>query len=162
MGSIKLVLILIMLSAAGGGYIYVQNLQKNLEVSQANNARLETAVQTNEETIKVIQAASAAASEELKKVNKQYADIRRQNNILADKLAGMDIGLLASQKPDSIERAVNSGTKNAGRCFEILSGSPLVEAEVNAKNDREFNKECPWLWPGNVAGSGLLETSQSN
>ena len=65
MGSIKLVLILLILGAAGGGYVYVQNLQKNLQVAQANNARLETAVATNEATIDALQADYARIQTEL-------------------------------------------------------------------------------------------------
>ena len=84
------------------------------------------------------------------KIQKEYADIRNQNNRLRDKLADMDLGLIASEKPDSIEKAINNGTINAGRCFEILSGAELTEKETNAENGKDFNKECPWLWPGNT------------
>lgn len=162
MGSIRLVLILLALSAAGGGFIYVQNLQKNLAISEANNAVLENAVQTNEAALKQIQADYASIQEELNKINKEYAEIRRQNSRLADKLADMDIGLLAAEKPESIERAVNRGTLNAGRCFEILSGSPLTETELNAKDGESFNKECPWLWPGPATSSGVQQPNTAN
>jgi hypothetical protein len=66
----------------------------------------------------------------------------------------MDLGLLAAERPDSIERAINRGTRNAGRCFELLSGAILTEDERNATDGESFNKECPWLWPG------LLEINQ--
>lgn len=148
MGSIKLILILLVLGAAGGGYVYVQNLQKNLEVAVANNARLETAVATNEETIDALQEDYARIQTELNRVNTEFAATRAQNNLLRDRLSDIDLGLLAQTRPDSIERAVNRGTVNAGRCFEILSGSPLTEEEQNATTADEFNRECPWLWPG--------------
>ena len=148
MGSIKLVLILLILGAAGGGYMYVQNLQKNLEVAQANNARLETAVATNEATIDSLQADYARIQTELNRVNTEFAATRAQNNLLRDRLSDIDLGLLAQTRPDSIERAVNRGTVNAGRCFEILSGSPLTDQEREATSGDEFNRECPWLWPG--------------
>jgi hypothetical protein len=86
--------------------------------------------------------------EENNKINKAYADIRKQNSRLSSKLADMDLGLLAVEKTDSIERAINRGTVNAGRCFEILSGAELTEDEINATDAKQFNKECPWLWPG--------------
>lgn len=148
MGSIKLVLILLILGAAGGGFMYVQNLQKNLEVAVANNARLETAVATNEATIGALQADYARIQNELNRVNTEFAATRAQNNLLRDRLSDIDLGLLAQTKPDSIERAVNRGTINAGRCFEILSGSPLTDQEREATSGDEFNRECPWLWPG--------------
>lgn len=151
MGSIKLVLVLLMLSAAGGGFMYVQNLQKNLAISEANNAKLESAVATQNEAIESLQADIKRANEELNRVNKEFAATRAQNNLLRDRLSNIDLGLLAQTKPDSIERAINRGTTNAGRCFEILSGDPLTDQERKAATGEEFNKECPWLWPGSNA-----------
>ena len=148
MGSIKLFLILLVLGGVGAGYVYVQNLQKNLEVAVANNARLETAVATNEATIGALQADYARIQTELNRVNTEFAATRAQNNLLRDRLSNIDLGLLAQTRPDSIERAVNRGTVNAGRCFEILCGSPLTDQEREATSGDEFNRECPWLWPG--------------
>lgn len=141
-------LIIFVLGAAGGGYMYVQNLQKNLEVAQANNAVLETAVSTNEQTINALQADYARVQQELQQVNAEFSATREQNNLLRDRLSNIDLGLLAQTKPDSIERAVNRGTTNATRCFEILSGAALTDQEKEATNGKDFNKECPWLWPG--------------
>ena len=145
LAGILLVVIMIM---GGIGYWYYNDTQKRMEILQQNNAQLNVAVQTNEATITQMQADYASQQAELTRINAEYAAIRRQNSILASKLADMDLGLLAAQKPDSIERAVNRGTLNAGRCFEILSGSPLTESELNATDGETFNKECPWLWPG--------------
>ena len=133
---------------------YYKDSQSRIQILNENNAKLDMAVKTNEETISTLQKDYAAAAAENKRINEEYAAIRRQNSILASKLADIDLSLLASQKPDSIERAVNRGTVNAGRCFEILSGSPLTEDEKNAKDGTTFNKECPWLWPG-TSSSGV-------
>lgn len=131
-----------------GGYWYYTDTQKRLTILIENNAQLNIAVATNEETINSLQADYAAIQAENARINEEYAAIRRQNSVLASKLADLDLGLIASQRPESIERAVNRGTENAGRCFEILSGSPLTEEERNATDGESFNKECPWLWPG--------------
>ena len=142
-------LLLVVIFVMGGiGYWYYTDTQERMAVLQENNAKLEIAVQTNEAAIESLQADYAAAAAENARLNEAYAEIRRQNNRLSDKLADMDLGLLAAEKPESIERAVNRGTNNANRCFEILSGSPLTEEEQNAQNGEDFNKECPWLWPG--------------
>jgi hypothetical protein len=132
----------------GIGYWYYTDTQNKIMLLTENNAKLEVAVATNEETINSLQADYAAIALENERINNAYAEIRRQNSRLSEKLADMDIGLLAAERPDSIERAVNRGTVNAGRCFEILSGSPLTEEELNAEDGESFNKECPWLWPG--------------
>ena len=65
-----------------------------------------------------------------------------------------DFGAVASKKPDSIQKAVNRGTVNALRCLEIASGSPLTEAEKNAKLPSEINKECPSLANPNYSPAG--------
>ena len=127
-------------------------------VAQANNARLETAVATNEATIDSLQADYARIQTELNRVNTEFAATRAQNNLLRDRLSDIDLGLLAQTRPDSIERAVNRGTVNAGRCFEILSGSPLTDQEREATSGDEFNRECPWLWPGVDAAQQLRHT----
>jgi len=142
-------LLLVVIFVMGGiGYWYYTDTQERMAVLQENNAKLETAVATQEAAIDSLQADYAAAQAENQRLNQAYAEIRRQNARLSDKLADMDLGLLAAERPEAIERAVNRGTENAGRCFEILSGSPLTEEEQNAENGEDFNKECPWLWPG--------------
>ena len=142
------ILFVVILMMGSIGYWYYNDTQKTIKVLTENNAKLELAVETNEAAIESLQADYAAVAAENQRINEAYAEIRRQNSRLSSKLADMDIGLLAAERPDSIERAVNNGTVNAGRCFEILSGSPLTEEEVNAENGESFNKECPWLWPG--------------
>lgn len=141
------ILIGIILIMGLGGYWYYTDSQKKMGRLIENNAQLEIAAQINEDTISSLQADYAAAQEETRRVNTAYIEIRRQNNRLSEKLADTDLGMLAAERPDSIERAVNRGTTNAGRCFELLSGAPLTEEEQNATTSSAFNQECPWLWP---------------
>ena len=54
-----------------------------------------------------------------------------------------DFGKLAIERTKVIERIMNKGGENAGRCIEIASGSPLTEAEINATKKSEINPECP-------------------
>ena len=148
------ILLVVILVMGGIGYWYYNDTQEKMAILNANNAKLETAVQLNEEAIDSLQASYAAAQAENERINKAYADIRRQNDRLADKLSDIDLGLLAQERPESMERAVNLGTENAGRCFELLSGAELTEDEKNAESGDDFNKECPWLWTG-PATSGV-------
>lgn len=158
---ISAILFVVILVMGGIGYLYYTDTQKTIKILTENNAKLELAVATNEETINSLQADYALMAEENNKLNEAYAEIRRQNNRLSSKLADMDLGLLAAEKPDSIERAVNRGTVNALRCYELLSGAELTEEEKNAKDANEFNKECPWLWPGPSTGGVSGEQSAS-
>ena len=149
------ILLIVIMTMGGIGYWYYTDTQKTIAVLTENNAKLELAVATNEDTIKTMAADFAAANNELRRVNEEFNAIRQQNNRLASKLADFDLALLAASKPESIERAVNRGTYNAGRCFELLSGAALTEEEKNAQNGESFNKECPWLYD-RYRSSGLL------
>jgi len=148
-GSIKVALILILLAGAGGAYTYVTNLQKTAEIHRLNAERLEVAVAQNEEALRVQKENYEALQKNLEEVNEEFAASRAQNSVLTNKLAEHDLNALAAERPDSITRLINRGTVNAGRCFEILSGAPLNDKEKEAKSATSFNKECPWLWPGN-------------
>ena len=156
-------LLLVVIMVMGGiGYWYYNDTQAKIAILQENNAQLNIAVQTNEQALDSLRENYAQVQAENQRINAAYAEIRRQNNRLADRLSDIDLGLLAAERPDSIERAVNRGTENAGRCFEILSGSPLTEEERNATDGEDFNKECPWLWPGPSTGGVQLEPNSTN
>lgn len=137
-----------MLAMAGLGYWYYNDSQARMAILQENNAKLNTAVQISEQAVASLQADIIRASEQLKQVNQEFAAIRAQNNVLADKLAKHDLAVLGSGKPGLVEKLVNRGTVNAGRCFELLSGAALTDKEKEAKDGKSFNNECPWLWPG--------------
>jgi hypothetical protein len=104
------------------------------------------AVQTSEAAVEQLQVDFQRASEELNKVNTEFADIRRQNRTLSDKLGRHDLGNLAENKPGLVERIITGASTKAGRCFELLSGAELTDKEKEAKNGKSFNSECPWLF----------------
>lgn len=143
------VMFIILIAAGGVGYWYYTDTQQRLAILNENNAKLNVAVGLNEDTIASMTADYARVNEELNTINQQFASVRVQNNRLNEKLATIDLGLAAVNNPDGIGKAVNRGTENAGRCFELLSGADLNEKENGATNGEQFNKECPWLWPGN-------------
>ena len=151
----------IMLMMGLAGYWYYNDTQERLAILHENNAKLETAVATNEQTISSLETDYAKASSELATLNEQYTAIRRQNQRLADKLQEIDLTAAAIANAESIEKAVNRGTVNAGRCFELLSGAELNEKERNAKNGIAFNKECPWLYD-TYKSRGLLNQTTAD
>ena len=152
LAGILLVVILVMGSV---GYWYYNDTQARMAILQDNNAKLNIAVQTNEQALESLQADYASAQNEISSLNEAYTAIRRQNQQLADKLQEIDLTAAAISNAEGIERAVNRGTENAGRCFELLSGAELTEKERNATNDIAFNKECPWLYD-DYRARGLL------
>jgi hypothetical protein len=137
-----------MLVLCGVFWWYYNDTQERMAILNENNAKLETAVAISEEAVSTLQADFAKANQELNRVNTEFAAIRAQNRVLADKLSKHDLGVLGAGKPGLVERLVNKGTVNAGRCFELLAGADLTDKEKEATSATSFNNECPWLWPG--------------
>ena len=160
MGSrLAIVFFILLLGAGGIGYWYYNDTQARLAVLTENNAKLNTAVELNEQTISSLETDYEKASSELATLNEQYSAIRRQNQKLADKLQEIDLTAAAIANAEGIERAVNRGTVNAGRCFELLSGAELNQKERTAENGIAFNKECPWLY-NDYKSRGLLSQTE--
>jgi hypothetical protein len=153
------ILIGIILMMGLAGYWYYTDTQKRMNILIENNAQLNIAVQTNEQTISTMQADFAAANAELQRVNQEFAAIQRQNQVLADKLERHDLGLLGASKPGLVERVINNATDKAGRCFELLTGAELTDDERNATNANAFNSECPWLYDTLVVPGRVLNES---
>ena len=140
---IRLALILIILASVGGGYWYVQKLQKDNAVLKANQVQLETAVADQKNVIK-------QQTNDLKKIRSTLKEVEELNDKLqADKdslnkrLSKHDIGNLAENKPGLVEKIINKASDSAARCVEIASCSPLTEEELNGTP----NRECPSFWP---------------
>ena len=158
---LAIVMFMLLLGAGGIGYWYYNDTQERMAILQENNAKLNTAVELNEQTISSLEQDYEKASSELASLNEAYTAIRRQNQQLADKLQEIDLTAAAIANAEGIERAVNRGTENAGRCFELLSGAELNEKERTAQNGIAFNKECPWLYD-TYKSRGLLDPAPTD
>ena len=143
---IKLLMVLILLAGAGGGYMYVQKLRADNATLKVNQIKLETAVEDNN---KVIEQQTAdlkkirSTLSELDEVNKK---LQADKDKLSNRLSKHDIGNLAENKPGLVEKIINKASDSAVRCMEIASGSPLTEEELNGSP----NRECPSFWPSDT------------
>ena len=142
---------LLALGVAGGGFLYVKNLQANLAISEANNAKLETGIEEQKKLM-------AQREQDFEAQKKMYAELQNENARLererkfletrfnktnADGKA-RDLGDLAANRPMSVERILNNDMNNQIRCNEIAQGSPLTEEEkaVKLKTDPGYNAIC--------------------
>jgi hypothetical protein len=142
---------IVLLVMGSGFYWYYRDSQSKLMTLQANNATLQMAVKTNEDTIKSLQLNYQKAAQELANVNAVLTDTRTQNKELQLRLSEHELGALAAAKPGLVQNIINNATRDANRCFELLSGAPLTTKERNAKNAKEFNGECSWLFSNSTA-----------
>ncbi len=141
--SLKIGLVLVMMAGAGGGYLYVQKLQKDNATLKSNQIKLETAVEDQKNVIESQAADFKKIRGTLDKLETENAKLKKDKDSLAKRLGKHDIGNLAENKPGLVERIINGASKNATRCAEIASGSPLTEEELNGTP----NRECPSFWP---------------
>ena len=141
--SLKIGLVLVMLAGAGGGYLYVNKLQKDNAVLKTNQIKLETAVQESNQVIEQQTKDLKKIRSTLKKVEEVNAKLQADRDALNNRLGKHDIGNLAENKPGLVEKIINKASDSAARCMEIASGSPLTEEELNGTP----NRECPSFWP---------------
>ena len=111
------ILVIVMGVMVAGGYWYYNATQERIAILTENNAKLQTAVATNEETITSLQADYAKIQETNSELNDKFASIRKQNSVLSDKLSKHDLGVLGANKPGLVERVINGASAKAGRCF---------------------------------------------
>ena len=141
--SLKIGLVLVLLAGAGGGYLYVQKLQKDNATLKANQIKLESAVEDQKAVIESQAADFKKIRSTLTKLEEENAKLQKDKADLSKRLGKHDIGNLAENKPGLVERIINGASKSAARCVEIASGSPLTEEELNGTP----NRECPSFWP---------------
>ena len=134
---------LIGLAVVGAAYGYYSWSQSEIATLTANNSKLTTAVELQKDTITSLVADSIMVGEQVTKVSREFREARNENNVLRVKLSKHDLAFLAEKKPGLIQKIVTKGTRNVGRCFEILSGAPLTEKEKNATLKSQINSSCP-------------------
>jgi len=131
-----------MLAMGGGAYWYYNDTQEKIKILTENNAKLESAVETNEQALKAQTAAFESMQKQNAKLQKEWTEINNRNRSLENRLSRHDIGASGVAKPSLTEKVLNNATKNAQRCLEIFSGSQLTEKELSATKPSEINNEC--------------------
>lgn len=142
---VKAVVALIFLIAVVGGLYYVSNMQASMAILENNNKLLEDGVKKQQELIEQQRADISDIQTKNKQLAEENEKQKKDVENLSNKFHKKDIGQLAVEKPDLMERLVNRGTVNALRCIELATGAPLNEKEKSAKTPLEANRECPSL-----------------
>ena len=140
---LRIALMVILLAGAGGGYLYVNKLQKDNAILKTNQVKLESAVQESNQVIEQQTKDLKKIRSTLKKVEETNKKLQADRDSLNKRLGKHDIGNLAENKPGLVEKIINKASDSAARCVEIASGSPLTEEELNGTP----NRECPSFWP---------------
>ena len=151
-GTFKLVMVGILVSSLAGAGLYVMKLRSDNAILKANQIKLEEAVASQQELIEQQKADFETIMAANKKLQVTRDILQKELQNLDDKFnktnasgKKRDIGDLAVNRPESVERVINRASDNALRCVEIAMGSPLTEKEINAVKPSEINSECPSL-----------------
>mgnify|MGYP001353715965 FL=1 len=139
---LALVMFVLMCAMGGGAYWYYNDTQEKIKILTQNNAKLESAVETNEQALAAQTAAFESMQKQNAKLQAEWTEINNRNRSLENRLSRHDIGASGVAKPSLTEKVLNNATKNAQRCLEIFSGSPLTEKELSATKPSEINNEC--------------------
>ena len=144
-GSIRLVMVGLLITGIAGAGVYVMKLRSDNAILKANQVKLEEAVSSQKELIanqkkdfQEILDANNKMNELVSVLKKDLDDLDKRFN-----KKNRDVGKLAIAKTESIERITNGASALAMRCVEIASGSPLTEDEKNATKKSQINSECP-------------------
>lgn len=121
-------------------YTYTQN---QIQVAKTNAALAEQALADSNDTLSMVREDLIQVREEFDRVSQEFADAQRRVDVLEEKLTEHELGALAQAKPALVEKIVDNATQDVLRCFEIESGSPLTQEEINATRPSEINTSCP-------------------
>ena len=145
MFKIKIIVTLLLLAGAAGGFAYVQKLRADNAVLKINQEKLETAVSEQQTLIENQKKDFEDILDANKKMNELVSVLKKDLEDLDKRFnkKNRDVGKLAIAKTKSIERITNNASIAANRCIEIASGAELTEKEINATKKSEINTECP-------------------
>jgi len=146
-GKIKMLITVLMITGLAGAGMYVMKLRSDNAVLKANQVKLETAISEQTKVLEQQKKDFQAIMESNKKLNLLVGTFKKDLDDLDKRFTkkNRDIGKLAINRTEAIERIVNKGGKNAARCIELASGAEHTEEELKATLKSEINPECPAL-----------------
>ncbi len=150
---IKLIIGVIGISLIFSTWFYVKSLQSEIKAAHEIRTRLEDSIKAQDIAIAAMREDVArqaiiqrALNESLSATQQAATDVGRRFN---QDSSGRERNFTAisTQQPTAIEQRVNRGTREALRCNEIVTGSPLTPDEQEGKTT---NSICPHLLPPRV------------
>ena len=151
LSGVKIALVFILLSVAGGAYFYVNNLQKNLEIAKANAAKLEVAVETSEKSLALLKEDNARLNSLADRLGEDLRRAEEYGDNLRNRLRELDLVQDAIRDSKNLEGRMNGATAKLWRELEAATGgdgdTPLPNwlldvprtGDKSSNTDREDN-----------------------
>lgn len=121
-----------------GFYWYFNWSQNRIALLQANNAKLELAVEEQKKTIETMIAFQKKQNEDIKSLQNDLNSTLEYKNSLEEKLTKHDLEMLARKKPGLIEKRINDATKKVFDEIERETG-----ATTTSKKPQELTNDIP-------------------
>ena len=145
--SIRMIFAVLLITGIAGAGMYVMKLRSDNAILKANQTKLEGAIAEQNKVLEQQKQDFEAILESNKKLNTLINTFKKDLEDLDKRFTkkNRDIGKLAIERTEAIERIVNKGGKNAARCIELASGAEHTEEELKATLKSKINPECPAL-----------------
>ena len=124
---LKIALVFIVLAAAGGGLFYVKQLQSNLEIARLNNAKLESAIETSEQSLATLKADNARLNTLTDQLNTDLSKSEQYGDELRATLSKHNLTHLANKKPGLIQNRMQGKTDELWKDLESITGNTPTE-----------------------------------
>ena len=120
---LSMLLLAVMCGMISVGYLYYNDTQTRLAQLRENNARLEIAAQTSQDTITKLQQDAAQFEAANNQLRSQLNEAEAYSDDLQAKLRNHNLTVLTAQKPGLIETRVNKATARLFDEMEALTGA---------------------------------------
>jgi hypothetical protein len=120
-GKIVIVLSAIIACLIAVGYMYYNHSQKTISQLTANNAKLESAVQLQEQTILLQQQSTQRQNDAIFTLQKNLADADRNKRELEIKLRSMNLQSQARTNAGQLESKINQSTSDVFKQIEEIT-----------------------------------------
>ena len=138
--SIRIAMILVLLAGAGGAFMYVKKLQSDLETARANVAKMEIAVQTSEQSLKLERAETARLGELNNQLSSDLQKAEQYGDELRATLQKHNLTHLANKKPGLIEKRMQDATNKLWDDLESITTVPSgVQSTDSGTKDSNSN-----------------------
>ncbi|ASE99770.1 hypothetical protein [uncultured virus] len=122
-------MIVVVAVMAGGFFLYYKDTQKKIATLISNNAKLETAVQSQKATIVALEENFDKQSELITSLSVKAQEAEAGYRSLSKKLRRHDMEELSRAKPGLMENKINNGTKKLFDELENITSAPKPEAK---------------------------------
>jgi chromosome segregation ATPase len=146
-GYIKMAMTMVLIAGIAGAAIYVNKLRSDNAILKANQVELERSIGEQTKLLEQQKKDFDAIMESNKKLNILINTFKKDLDELDKRFnkKKRDVGKLAIERSQSVERVINKGSAEATRCVELASGAERTEEELKATRKSQINTMCPSL-----------------